>query len=112
VNARSSGDNYIGWACGADDIFTAYIDALEMDVPSQAPYTLGIACIHEFTSLQALILQACRGTLSRHRMQWLHRRKYLRTVTRDDLRPVIIEVKQYVLAFIRALLSRYTRARN
>jgi predicted ATP-grasp superfamily ATP-dependent carboligase len=105
VNARSSGDNYIGWACGADDIYAAYLDASEMDVPSQAPYTLGIACIHEFTSLQALILQAYRGQLSKRALPWIHRRKYLRTVTRDDLRPVIIEVTQYLVALSRAIFS-------
>jgi hypothetical protein len=74
-------------------------------VPPQAPYTLGLACIHEFTSLQALILQAYHGRLSRRDLQWIHRRKALRTVMRDDLRPVIIEVTHYLSALRRAVFS-------
>jgi predicted ATP-grasp superfamily ATP-dependent carboligase len=105
VNARSTGDSYMGRACGADDIYAAYRDALGLDVPSPTTYTLGYAYVNEFTSLHALFLQASRGQLSKHAFDWIVRQKYWRTVARDDLRPVIIELKRYIARLPRLVVG-------
>jgi predicted ATP-grasp superfamily ATP-dependent carboligase len=105
VNARSTGDSYMGHACGADDIYAAYLDALGQNVPPQAPYQLEFAYINEFTSFKALLLQARAGGVSPHDLVWFFRPKHWRTIARADFRPVLTEVHRY-LRLLRQLSMR------
>jgi predicted ATP-grasp superfamily ATP-dependent carboligase len=93
VNARSQGDSAFGLACGADNIYAAYLDAIGHDIPPNTTYHPGVHYIGEFASLITLINWLRRGQLSKiGDLRTILATKHFHIVSRDDPRPVSIDV--------------------
>jgi predicted ATP-grasp superfamily ATP-dependent carboligase len=100
VNARSMGCSYLGRACGADDIYAAYRDALGKDIVTET-YQPGLHWISEFTSLWTII-----NHLRHRKYRWFRdigtilAKRHLKYLSGDDPVPSAVEaihrVKQFV----------------
>jgi predicted ATP-grasp superfamily ATP-dependent carboligase len=106
VNARSTGDSYMGRACGADEIFAAYSDALGNDISSTDKYQHGVYYIREISSLKTILNRITQaqpshlGDLGR-----MLSKKHFHLFSRDDLLPVFVELRQGAANLINRVLK-------
>ena len=102
VNARSTGDSYMGRACGADDIFAAYCDALGNDISSTDNYQHGVYYIREISSLKTVLNRITQGQPSQlGDLGRMLSKKHLHLFSRDDLMPVFGELRALARVFMR-----------
>jgi D-aspartate ligase len=95
VNPRSTGDSYVGRACGADDIFAAYGDALGYDVSMPDLYQVGVYYIREVTSLQTVLTRLMCGQPSRlGDLGCMLTKRRFHLFSRDDFLPVLGELRR------------------
>jgi predicted ATP-grasp superfamily ATP-dependent carboligase len=106
INPRSQGDRYLGRACGADNIYAAYLDALGRDLPPDINYHPGIHYVGEFASLITLVNHLRRGQ-SNHLsdLRTILAKKHLHILSRDDPRPVAIDAVNRIHQVREALTS-------
>jgi predicted ATP-grasp superfamily ATP-dependent carboligase len=104
VNARSTGDSFMGRVCGADDIFAAYCDALENVIPSRDKYQVGVHYINEVASLQTIVNRIAHGQSSHlGDLGRILSNKYLHLFSRNDPLPTTVRFRQ-ILKQLRARL--------
>ncbi|UCG54687.1 MAG: hypothetical protein JSV32_00255, partial [Dehalococcoidia bacterium] len=95
VNARSTGDSYMGLACGADDIFAAYSDALGKDICATDKYQHGVYYIREISSLKTVFNRITHGQPSRlGDLGRMLSKKHFHLFSRDDFLPVLVGLRQ------------------
>ncbi len=106
VNARSTGDSYMGRACGADDIFAAYSDALGKDISATDKYQHGVYYIREISSLETVFNRITHGQPSSlGDLGRMLSKKHFHLFSRDDLLPVLGELRQGAAHLINRVLK-------
>ena len=106
VNARSTGDSYMGRACGSDDILAAYCDALGNDISSTDKYQHGIYYIREISSLKTIFNRITHGQPSHlGDLVRMFPKTNFHLFSRDDLLPVFVELRQSATHLINRMLK-------
>jgi predicted ATP-grasp superfamily ATP-dependent carboligase len=99
VNARSMGCSYLGRVCGADDIYTAYLDAIGKPVVPET-YQPGLHWISEFTCLWTIINHLRQGKYGWFRdLGTIFAKRHMKFLSGDDPLPSAVEAVHRVKQF-------------
>lgn len=96
INARSSGGNYFGVACGMNHVLLAYLDSIGEEVQSVNNYETDVYIIHILRDIPILINKLVNGQVSNQDIYMYFRKKYWHILSKDDIPPFITASQEII----------------
>jgi predicted ATP-grasp superfamily ATP-dependent carboligase len=110
INARTSGGNYFGFACGMNHVLLAYLDAIGEAIQPVMDYESDIYVIHVLRDVPILLNKCVNGQLSYQDFYMYFKKKIGHIFLKDDFLPFLTAIQARI--YEGGLLKLIAQTRN